>query len=107
MPSATRSSHCSVDTAGLRNSALAEPLTRAQCRSRSGVTPSNERAPSNTEEPSQAAWVRAPISGTLPSCQSPAKKVQVVDGAGARAIVQLASAARTRAQLRVPLWKDV
>ena len=35
----------------------AEAITRSQCRSRSGVTPSNARAPSNTTEPSQAAWL--------------------------------------------------
>src|SRR5215216_5753125 len=86
MPSATRSSHLSAETTGFRNRALAESFTRAQWRSRSGVTPSNARAPSNTDEPSHAAWVRAPISGILPSCQSPAKKVQVFDGAGARAM---------------------
>ena len=39
---------------------LAERLSRAQCLSRSGVTPSKARAPSNTLEPSQKAWVRAP-----------------------------------------------
>ena len=38
--------------------ALADLLTRAQCRSRSGVTPSKARAPSKTEVPSQAPWVR-------------------------------------------------
>src|SRR5262245_6520847 len=86
MPSATRSSHCPVGTTAFRNRAPAESFTRAQWRSRSGTTPSKARAPSNTEEPSQAAWVRAPISGTLPSCQSPAKKVQVFDGAAARVI---------------------
>src|SRR5438876_7569749 len=47
--------------------------------SRSGVTPSNARAPSNTIEQSQAAWVRGPMIGTLPSCQSPSKNVQVLD----------------------------
>ena len=41
--------------------------------------PSKTRAPSNTEEPSQMAWVRAPHSGTLPSRHSPSKKVQVCD----------------------------
>ena len=64
---------------GLRNIVLAEALTRAQCRSRSGAVPSKMRAPSNTEEPSQMAWVRAPQSGTLPSRHSPSKKVQVCD----------------------------
>ena len=59
----------------------AEALTRAQCRSTSGVVPSNARAPSNTEEPSQIAWVRTPHNGTLPSCHSPSKKVQVFDQA--------------------------
>ena len=65
---------------------LAEALTRAQCRSRSGATPSKARAPSNTEEPSQMACVRAPHNGTLPSCQSPSKKVQVFDQAAAIAV---------------------
>jgi hypothetical protein len=39
----------------------------------------NARAPSNTVEPSQAAWVRGPMIGTLPSCHSPSKKVQVCE----------------------------
>jgi hypothetical protein len=30
-------------------------------------------------EPSQAAWLRTPMTGTLPSCQSPSIKVQVFD----------------------------
>jgi hypothetical protein len=59
--------------------AAAETFTRAQCRSRSGVTPSKARAPSNTMEPSQTAWVRGPMIGALPACQSPSKKVQVFE----------------------------
>src|SRR5262249_51360446 len=43
----------------------------------SGVTPSKARPPSNTVDPSQAPWVRGPMMATLPSCQSPSKKVQV------------------------------
>ena len=56
---------------------LAERLTRAQCRSRSGVTPSKARAPSNTLEPSQKAWLRGPRIGLLPSNHSPSRKVWV------------------------------
>src|SRR5215203_2865790 len=79
MPSRTSPIHSSVATVGLRNRVLAEALTLAQCRSRSGAVPSKMRAPSHTEEPSQMAWVRAPHSGTLPSRHSPSKKVQVCD----------------------------
>ena len=64
---------------GLSAMVLADALTRAQCRSRSGATPSKARAPSNTMEPSQLAWLRTPMIGTLPSCQSPSKNVQVFD----------------------------
>src|SRR5712691_8469068 len=97
MPSATRPSHDSAETTGFRNRVVADAFTRAQWRSRSGVTPSNARAPSNTEEPSHAAWVRAPMIGTLPSCQSPSKKVQVLDGAGGRGIALLQAALRRKA----------
>src|SRR3712207_566072 len=69
----------STSIVGFSPSAAAEALTRAQCRSRSGVTPSKARAPSNTEEPSQTACVRAPMIGTFPSCQSPSNHVQVRD----------------------------
>src|SRR3982751_4546671 len=79
MPSLTRPIQVSGVTIGLRNSFGAESFTRAQCRSRSGVTPSKARAPSNTDEPSQAACVRGPKIATLPSCQSLSKKVQVFD----------------------------
>src|SRR5262245_5147919 len=89
MPSATSSIHCSTGTAGVSDSAVAESFTRAQWSFRSGVTPSNARAPSNTDEPSQAAWVRAPMSGTLPSCQSPPKNVHVFDGAGGSVIARV------------------
>src|SRR5262249_30275441 len=78
-PSATRPSQSSSVTCGCRWKYLADALTRAQCSARSGVTPSKARAPSNTSEPSQPAWVRGPKIGTLPSCQSPSKKVQVLD----------------------------
>ena len=71
MPSATRPIQVSLVTSGLRNSFGAELFTRAQCRSRSGVTPSKARAPSNTEEASQNAWERGPMMPKLPSRQSP------------------------------------
>ena len=58
---------------------LADSFTRAQCRSMSGATPSKARAPSNTDVQSQAACVRTPMIGTLPSCQSPSKNVTVFD----------------------------
>src|SRR6185312_1088312 len=79
MPSRASDSHSSTARLGLRYMVLAEALTRVQCRSRSGATPSKTRAPSNTEEPSQMACVRAPHSGTLPSCHLPSKNVQVAD----------------------------
>src|SRR5665213_2101953 len=71
---------------------------RAQCRSRSGATPSKARAPSNTVEASHAAWVRGPMIGTLPWCQVPSKKVQVSEkltGAVVCAIILTQFAART------------
>src|SRR5271167_1721233 len=79
MPSRASRTHSSVETVGFRKSFLAESLTRAQWSSRSGVTPSKARAPSNTSEQSHAAWVRGPIIGTLPSAHSPSKNVQVLD----------------------------
>src|SRR5712692_6330526 len=79
MPSATRPSQLSSETSGFKRKCSAESFTRAQCSARSGVTPSKARAPSNTIEPSQAAWVRGPMIGTLPSCQSPSKNVQVLE----------------------------
>ena len=45
----------------------------------SGMTPSKARAPSNTEEPSQAACVRGPIIGGLPSSHLPSSHVQVLE----------------------------
>src|SRR5438045_7526530 len=77
MPSATRPIQVSFVTRGLRNSFGAESFTRAQCKSRSGITPSNARAPSNTTEQSQAACVIAVMIGTLPSCHLSSKYVQV------------------------------
>ena len=56
---------------GSRPSARAEALTRAAWRSRSGATPSNQRAPSKTEEASHMTWLRGPTIATLPSCQLP------------------------------------
>src|SRR3972149_6761994 len=79
MPSRVRPTISSTETPGLRNIVLAEALMRAQCRSRSGATPSNTLAPSNTDDPSQIACVRAPHNGTLPSCQASSKYVQVFD----------------------------
>ncbi len=73
-------------TSGLSHIALADSLTRAQCRSRSGATPSNARARSNTEVQSHAAWVRGPMIGTLPSCQSSSKNVTVLVQATGRRI---------------------
>src|ERR1700735_849472 len=89
MPSRARPSHVSISTKGLRLKLVADWLTRAKCRSRSGATPPKARAPSKTIEPSHAAWVRGPMIGTLPSCQLPSKKVQVCEkstGAVVRAI---------------------
>src|SRR3954462_3726041 len=79
MPSATSPIQVCLLTRAFRNSFGAESFTRSQWRSRSGVTPSKARAPSNTEEPSQAAWLRGPKIPILPSCQSHSKKVQVLD----------------------------
>src|SRR6266403_512357 len=79
MPSRASWIHVSVETVGFRNNFRAESLTLAQWSSRSGVTPSNARAPSKTMEQSQAACVRGPMIGTFPSCQSPSKNVQVLD----------------------------
>ena len=79
IPSSTNPIQVSTDTVGFRNSFRADSLIRAQWRSRSGLTPSNARAPSNTTEHSHAAWVRGPMMGTLPSCQSPSKNVQVFE----------------------------
>src|SRR5277367_3659122 len=86
MPSCASFIQVSTETLGLRNSFLAESLTRAQCSSKSGVTPSKARAPSNTTEQSQAACVREPMIGALPSRHSFSKKVQVFDQFVAAAI---------------------
>ena len=64
---------------GFSHIVLAERLSRAQCRSRSGVTPSKARAPSNTLDPSQNAWLRGPRTGVLPSNHSPSRNVCVSD----------------------------
>src|ERR1017187_5497931 len=79
MPSRARLTQVSIETVGLRNNLFAESLTRAQCSSRSGATPSNARAPSKTTEHNQAAWVRGPMIGTLPECHLSSKYVQVFD----------------------------
>src|ERR1700722_13675651 len=78
-PSCASLIQVSVDTTGFRYSLIAESLTRAQWRSRSGVTPSKYRAPSNTIEKSQDACVRGPMMGTLPSCHRSSKYVQVLE----------------------------
>ena len=49
--------------------------------------PSNQRAPSNTVEPSHMAWERGPMIATLPSYQSPSTKVHVVEGAGTASVM--------------------
>src|SRR5579863_3957067 len=77
MPSRANASQVSVSTTGLSLKLIADRLTRSQCRSRSGATPSKARAPSNTVEASHAPCVRGPMIGTLPECQSPSKKVKV------------------------------
>src|ERR1700730_2986818 len=77
IPSRASPSQVSASTTGLSLKLIADWLTRAQCRSRSGATPSNARAPSKTVDASHAACVRGPMIGTLPSCQPPSKKVQV------------------------------
>src|SRR3712207_9015898 len=64
---------------GLRPMVRAERFTRSQCRSRSGATPSNTRAPSKTDDPSQDTWERGPIRGGLPSCQVPLNQFQVCE----------------------------
>src|SRR5437667_3642876 len=79
IPSRASRTQVSTETVGFRKIFVAESLTRAQWSSRSGVTPSKARAPSNTIEQSQAACVRGPMIGTLPSCQSPSRNVQVLD----------------------------
>src|SRR5436190_2120475 len=74
---------------GLRPSAIAEAFTRLAWRSRSGATPSNQRAPSNTLVPSHMAWLRGPRMATLPSYQSPSTKVHVADCAVAASVIAL------------------
>src|SRR5271157_1013452 len=81
-PSRASSTIASTLIVGFRHRAFAERLRRAQYLSRSGVTPSKARAPSNTLEPSQKACVRAPMNGRLPSIHSPSRKVKVCDQLG-------------------------
>src|SRR5262245_49134793 len=83
----------STDWVGFRPNARAEALRRWQWRSRSGVTPSKARAPSNTEEASQKACVRGPATRTLPSCQSPSSHVQVSDHFAIRAFLLMSGCA--------------
>src|SRR6202451_930767 len=85
-PSRTKPRQVGTATSGFKHMLLADSLTRAQWRSRSGVVPSNARAPSNTDVHNHAAWVRGPMIGTLPSCQSSSKKVNVCDQATGRLI---------------------
>jgi hypothetical protein len=80
-PSRVSSTIASSLMMGFSDMVLAERLRRAQCLSRSGVTPSKARAPSNTLEASQKAWVRVPMNGRLPSIHSPSRKVKVCDQA--------------------------
>ena len=58
-------------TGGVSPMVRAEAISRSQWRSMSGVTPSKARAPSNTIEDIQEAWVIGPRMGGLPSCQAP------------------------------------
>src|SRR5215472_12144706 len=85
----------STDWVGLRPNARADALSRWQWRSRSGVTPSKARAPSNTEEPSQKACVRGPATRTLPSCQSASSHVQVSDHFAIRAFLLISGCVLT------------
>jgi hypothetical protein len=71
IPSQASSWIASAAIVGFSHIVSAEWLTRAQCRSRSGATPSNARAPSNTLDASQKAWSRGPRIGGLPSIQRP------------------------------------
>jgi hypothetical protein len=73
MPSRASSSTRAAVTGGFMSRPSAERIDRAQCRSRSGATPSNARAPSNTALASQAALVADVISGTSPVPQVPLK----------------------------------
>ena len=60
IPSQASSSIASVDIVGFSHIVLAEWLTRAQWRSRSGATPSKARAPSNTLEAEPEGVVARP-----------------------------------------------
>src|SRR6202043_4253473 len=103
IPSRASPSQVSVSTTGLSLKLTADWLIRAQWRSRSGATPSKARAPSKTVEPSHAACVRGPMIGTLPSCQSPSKKVQVCEkltGFAISAMIAVRAGERGTAQWR-------
>src|SRR5690606_17743595 len=81
-PSQVSPTISSTDLVGARPSADADAFTLCECRSRSGATPSNQRAPPKTVEASHMAWERGPMIGTLPSYQSPSTKVHVALWAG-------------------------
>src|SRR6202521_306689 len=79
MPSRASATQTALSATGLSLKLNADRLTRAQCAARSGATPSNARAPSNTVDASHAPCVRGPMIATLPSYQPPSKKVQVCE----------------------------
>ncbi len=76
-PSREMAVSSSAETGGMSPMRSADSTQRAQCRSRSGATPSKARAPSNTIEPSQVAWSATPRIGKFPSCQSSLNQVQI------------------------------
>jgi hypothetical protein len=96
-PSFVSPTIASAAMVGCKPRVSAERLTRSAWRSRSGVTPSNARAPSNTVEPSQEAWERGPMIGGLPSCHSPSIQVQVSEYQGT---LKLPSARKGRRRCR-------
>src|SRR4051812_29093697 len=105
MPSCASPIQVLSETSGFRKKLSADLLTRAQWRSRSGVTPSNVRAPSKTMEPSHAACVRGPMIGTLPLCQSPSKNVQVFECTAAFVAGAGAATARLRVESPDPVQR--
>ena len=52
-------------------------ISRAQCRSRSGVTPSNARAPSKTSTSLPGAMVSGAHHEQVPACQRPSNQVRM------------------------------
>ncbi len=67
MPSRASASTCCPVSVGFISRPSADRMTRWQCRSRSGATPSKARAPSKTALASHAALVADVMSGTSPS----------------------------------------